>query len=151
MEHDMKSEETVRNYWRAWSDHSLDHLLALLAPAFVSRSSLSQGRPANKDRIAMGFTMFDKALPDLKEEIISVVAEGDRVACQIIETATFTGPMELPTGTVAPTNRAYTLPVGSFFRLDAHGLIVEQRTYWDTASWARQLGIDATLFAPNAE
>jgi ketosteroid isomerase-like protein len=92
MEHDMKPEETVRNYWRAWSDHSLDRLLALLAPAFVPRSSISQGRPANKDRIAMGFKMFDEALPDLKEEIISVVAEGDNVACQVIETATFTDP-----------------------------------------------------------
>jgi len=102
----MKPDETVRSYWRAWSEHNLDHLLALLAPTFVSRSSLSQGRPADRDRIARGFRMFDKALPDLKEEIISVVAEGDSVACQVIETATFTGPMELPTGTIAPTHRA---------------------------------------------
>jgi steroid delta-isomerase-like uncharacterized protein len=146
----MTPEETVRSYWRAWSDHDLDRLLALLADAFVSRSSLSQGRPADKDMIARGFKMFMKALPDLREELISVVAEGDSVACQIVETATFTGPMELPTGTVAPTNRAYTLPVASFFRLDAHGLLVEQRTYWDTANWAQQIGIDPKLFAPSA-
>jgi steroid delta-isomerase-like uncharacterized protein len=146
----MTPEETVRSYWRAWSDHDLDRLLALLADAFVSRSSLSQGRPADKDMIARGFKMFMKALPDLREELISVVAEGDSVACQIVETATFTGPMELPTGTVAPTNRAYTLPVASFFRLGAHGLLVEQRTYWDTANWAQQIGIDPKLFAPSA-
>ena len=146
----MTPEETVRSYWRAWSDHDLDRLLALLADAFVSRSSLSQGRPADKDMIARGFKMFMKALPDLREELISVVAEGDSVACQIVETATFTGPMELPGGTVAPTNRAYTLAVGSFFRLDADGLLVEQRTYWDTASWAEQIGIDPKLFAPSA-
>jgi steroid delta-isomerase-like uncharacterized protein len=146
----MKPEETVRSYWRAWSDHDLDHVLALLAPAFVSRSSLSRGRPADKDMIATGFKMFMKALPDLKEEIISVIAEGDRVACQVIETATFTGAMELPTGIVAPTNRAYTLPVGSFFRVDAQGLLVEQRTYWDTANWAQQIGLDPNLFAPSA-
>jgi steroid delta-isomerase-like uncharacterized protein len=143
-------EETVRSYWRAWSDHDLDRVLALLARAFVSRSSLSQGRPADKGLIARGFKMFMKALPDLREEIISVVAEGDRVACQIVETATFTGPMELPTGTVAPTNRAYTLPVAPFFRLDTYGLLIEQRTYWDTASWAEQIGIDPKLFAPSA-
>jgi steroid delta-isomerase-like uncharacterized protein len=146
----MTPEGTVRSYWRAWSDHDLDRVLSLLAAAFVSRSSLSQGRPANKDLIARGFKMFMKALPDLREEIISVVAEGDSVACQVIETATFTGPMELPTGVVVPTNRAYTLPVGSFFRLDADGLLVEQRTYWDTANWAQQIGIDPQLFAPSA-
>jgi predicted SnoaL-like aldol condensation-catalyzing enzyme len=108
----------------------------------------SQGRAAGKDMIAKGFTMFDKALPDLKEEVVSITAEGDRVACQVMETATFTGPMDLATGVVAPTNRSYKLPVASFFRVDAQGFIVEQRTYWDTANWAKQIGIDPQLFAP---
>ena len=146
----MTSKETVTNYWRAWSEHNLDNLLALLAPEFISRSSLSQGRAANKDMIAMGFKMFDKALPDLKEELVSIIAEGDRVVCEVIETATFTGPMELPTGVLAPTNRAYRLPVGSFFRVNAQGLITKQRTYWDTADWERQIGIDPKLFAPKS-
>src|ERR1700722_820476 len=112
----MRPEETIRSYWRAWSEHKLDDLLALLAPEFVSRSSLSQGRPANKERIAEGFRMFDKALPDLREEVISIVVGSEAVACEVVETATFTGPMALPTGVIAPTNRSYTLPVSSFFR-----------------------------------
>jgi steroid delta-isomerase-like uncharacterized protein len=145
----MTPKDTVNNYWRAWSEHNLDNLLALLAPEFVSRSSLSQGRAAGKDMIAKGFQMFNKSLPDLKEEVISIIAEDDRVACQVVETATFTGPMELPTGVIAPTNRSYKLPVASFFRINAQGLIVEQRTYWDTANWARQIGIDPKLLAPN--
>jgi len=109
----MTPEETVRSYWRAWTEHKLDHLLALLAPDFVSRSSLSQGRPADEERIAKGFQMFDQALPDLKEEVISLVVSGDAVACEVVETATFTGPMELPSGVVTPTHRAYTLFVPS--------------------------------------
>ena len=80
--------------------------------------------------------MFDKSVPDLKEEVISITAEEDRVVCEVIETATFTGPMELPAGGIAPTNRSYKLPIGSFFRINAQGLIVEQRSYWDTADWA---------------
>jgi steroid delta-isomerase-like uncharacterized protein len=144
----MTPKETVNNYWRAWTEHSLDNLLSLLASEFVSRSSLSQGRAAGKDMIAKGFKMFDKALPDLKEEVISITAEDDRVACQVVETASFTGPMELPSGVVAPTNRPYKLPVASFFRVNAQGFIVEQRTYWDTANWAQQIGIDPKLFAP---
>ncbi|HTA83937.1 MAG TPA: ester cyclase [Bacteroidia bacterium] len=147
----MSPKETVTKYWRAWSEHNLDDLLALLAPEFISRSSLSQGRAANKDMIAMGFKMFDKALPDLKEELISIIAEDNRVVCEVIETATFTGPMELPTGVITPTNKAYILPVGSFFRTNTQGLITEQRTYWDTSDWARQIGIDPKLFVPKVE
>jgi steroid delta-isomerase-like uncharacterized protein len=147
----MTPKETVINYWRAWTDHDLERMLSLLAPEFVSRSSLSQGRPIGKDVIARGFKMFDRSLPDLKEEVVSIMAEGDSVACQVVESATFTAPMELPTGAIAPTNRSYRLPVGSFFRVNAQVLIAEQRTYWDTADWARQIGIDPKLFAPNAE
>jgi len=147
----MSPKETVINYWRAWSDHNLENLLALLAPEFISRSSLSQGRPANIDMIAMGFKIFDNALPDLKEEVISIIADGNNVACQVIETATFSGPMELPSGLIAPTNRSYKLPIGSFFRINVQGLITEQHTYWDTADWERQIGIDPKLFAPKSE
>src|ERR1700733_10039620 len=121
----MTPKETVTSYWRAWNEHDLPGLPSLLAPDFVSRSSLSQGRAARKDMIAKGFQMFDKSLPDLKEEVVSIIAEGDSVACQVVETATFTGPMELPTGPIAPTNRSYRLPVCSFFRIDAQGLIAE--------------------------
>ena len=145
----MTAEETVNAYWRAWTEHNLDGLLRLLAPDFVSRSSLSNGRPAGKDMIAKGFSMFDKALPNLREEVVSIVAEGDRVACEVVETATFTGPMELSTGAIEPTNRSYILPVASFFRINPSGLIAEQRTYWDTARWAEQIGIDPALFAPH--
>jgi steroid delta-isomerase-like uncharacterized protein len=147
----MTPQEAVRAYWRAWTGHDLEGLLSLLAPEFVSRSSLSQGRAAGKDMIAKGFAIFDKALPDLSEEVVSIVAEDDRVACEVVETATFTGPMELPTGVLAPTNRSYTLPVASFFRIDARGLIAEQRTYWDVANWAHQIEVDPALFAPKSE
>jgi steroid delta-isomerase-like uncharacterized protein len=147
----MTPKETVNNYWRAWTEHSLDNLLSLLAPGFVSRSSLSQGRPAGKEMIAKGFKMFDKALPDLKEEVISIIAEDVRVACEVVEVGTFTGPMELPTGVVAPTNRFYKITVAAFFLIDGQGLIMEQRTYWDTANWAQQIGIDPKLFARNSQ
>jgi steroid delta-isomerase-like uncharacterized protein len=145
----MTAAETVNAYWCAWTEHDRDGLLRLLAPDFVSRSSLNGGRAVGKDMIAKGFSMFDKALPNLREEVVSIVAEGDQVACEVVETATFTSPMELSTGAIEPTNRSYTLPVASFFRINPGGLIAEQRTYWDTARWAEQIGIDPALFAPH--
>jgi hypothetical protein len=98
----MTPKETVTRYWQAWTEHNLENLVSLLDPEFVSRSSLSQGRPANKDMITKGFKMFDRALPNLKEELVSIMAEDDRVVCELLETATFSGPMELPMGVIAP-------------------------------------------------
>jgi steroid delta-isomerase-like uncharacterized protein len=144
----MTAKEIVTNYWLAWNEHNLDKLLGLLAPEFISRSSLSHGRPAGKDRIALGFKMFDKAFPDLKEEIVSMIADGDRVACEVIETATFTGDMSLPAGVLGPNHRSYSIAVSSFFQINEKGLIAAQRTYWDTADWEQQIGIDPKIFVP---
>jgi len=87
---------------------------------------------------------------NIDDMVSCFIASEDAVACEVVETATFTGPMELPSGVIAPTNRAYTLPVGSFFRFDPRGLIRRQRTYWDTASWAQQIGIDPKRLVPSA-
>jgi hypothetical protein len=101
--------------------------------------------------IAGGLRLFEISFPDLKEEVVSIVAEDDRVVCEVVETATFTGPLDWPTGAIAPTNRSYTLPFAAFFRVNTQGLIVTQRNYWDTADWIRQVGIDAKLFAPKID
>jgi ketosteroid isomerase-like protein len=92
----MSNTETVHRYWRAWTEHKLADILSLLSTDFVSRSSLSQGQPVGKAMIAQGFQIFDKALPNLKEDVVSTLADGDRVVCEVVETATFSGPMELP-------------------------------------------------------
>jgi steroid delta-isomerase-like uncharacterized protein len=142
----MTPKEAVSNYWRAYTEHNLDKMLSMLAPEFVLRSPFSQGKAATKDMVAMGFKMFDESLPDLKEEVMSITAEGE-----VVETATFTGPMQGPGEVIAPTNRSYRLLFSAFFRVNDQGLIIEQQNYWDTADWIRQIGIDPKLFAPKAE
>ena len=142
----MTPKEAVTKYWQAYTKHDQEGILALLAPAeYTLRSPLSPN-PSTKDMVGGGLKLFEKSFPDLKEQIVSIIAEGDRVVCEVVETATFTGPLDWPTGTIAPTNKAYALPFAAFFRVNAQGLIVEQRNYWDTANWIQQVGIDATLF-----
>ena len=143
----MTSKETVAKYWQAYSAHDQEGILSLLAPEYALLSPMSQGRPASKDMIAGGLKLFEKSFPDLKEEVVSITAEDDRVTCEVVETATFTGPLDWSTGAIAPTNRSYILPFSAFFRVNAQGLIVEQRNYWDTAGWVKQVGIDSKIFA----
>jgi steroid delta-isomerase-like uncharacterized protein len=139
--------EIIRNFWRAWNEKDLDAVLALLAPEFQSHSVLRPNLPVDRETFARGFLFFRKMLPDLKEEVVTVVADDNVVACEVIETATMTGSLDLPGRSIAPTNRSYRLPLAAFFRIDSQGLITEQRTYWDTFSWSQQIGIDPRLFA----
>lgn len=142
----MTPKEIVTKYWQAYSIHDQEVILSLLAPEYILQSPLSQGHSTTKDMVAGGLKLFEISFPDLKEEVINIIAEGDRVVCEVVETATFTGPLSWPTGVIAATNKSYILPFSAFFRVNTAGLIVEQRNYWDTANWIRQVGIDAKLF-----
>jgi len=141
----MTPKEIVTKYWEAYTKHDQAGILLLLAPDYALRSPLSGGA-ATKDMVAGGLKLFEKSFPDLKEEVTSMIVEGDRVACEVMETATFTDSLDWPTGAIAPTNKFYKLPFAAFFRVNAEGLIAEQRNYWDTAAWIRQVGIDGKLF-----
>jgi steroid delta-isomerase-like uncharacterized protein len=146
----MNNEEAVKKYWQAWNDRDTGALLAILAPEFMAYTSMNpQG--AGKELIGKGFEMFGKTFPDLKEEIVSIVSENDIVACEVNETATFKGALELPGRTIPPTNQSYKIPMANFFRFNAQGLITQQNTYWDTAIWFKQIAIDPKLFRESAE
>lgn len=139
--------EIVTKFWHAWSEHNLEDMLSFLALDFV-KGSPGLGPDVDKDTVAQAFMMFDKALPDLKETIINIIEDVDIVSCEMLETATFTGPMDLGSGTIEPTNRSYKLPFASFFRVNSQGLIAEQRTYFDIHDWFKQIGIDEKVLGP---
>ncbi|MHB8432327.1 MAG: DUF411 domain-containing protein [Candidatus Tyrphobacter sp.] len=86
--------------------------------------------------------MFDKALPNLREEVVSIVAEGDRVACEVVETATFTGPMELPTGAIKPTNRGCCETLSYW---ESGGFSIDVRNEDVMAPIKKRFGISASL------
>jgi len=50
----------------------------------IIRLFRSQCRPASKDVNAKGFKILDRALPNLKEEIVSIIAEDNRVGCEVL-------------------------------------------------------------------
>jgi predicted ester cyclase len=139
--------ETIKQYLGCYRERNLEKFVSFLALDFVHRSSLTQ--PVNRDYMAKGFTAFVNACPNIKEEVISIMADGDKVMCEVLETGTLTHPLLLQNGVVIePNNRSYKLPFAIFFRFDSEGLIAEQRVIFDSASLARQTGIDISKYAP---
>ncbi len=82
-----------------------------------------------------------KAFSDINIRLLNVNAKGDTVAAEFVATARHSGAFELPTGTLAPTNRQFTIRGANFFRFNREGLISEERLYFDTASFLQQLGL----------
>jgi|SoiMethySBSTD1v2_1073268.scaffolds.fasta_scaffold170345_2 predicted ester cyclase len=80
--------------------------------------------------------MFLTAFPDLRVEILDLVAEFDVVCCRYVGRGTHTGPlMHLP-----PTGRAAEMEGLAYFRFE-QGRIVESVNRYDAVGLARQLGL----------
>jgi steroid delta-isomerase-like uncharacterized protein len=74
------------------------------------------------------------AFPDFQEEVVAQAANGDRVMLEWVCTGTHRGEF---LGLSASGRKLHLRGVETY-RL-ANGLIVEQRGYWDLATWINQL------------
>ena len=81
------------------------------------------------------------AFSDVSLETSPVLAGGDRLAVEWEYKAKHTGPLALPTQTIAPTNRSLSLQGASFLRINAQGEIAEERRYYNPSSLFEQLGL----------
>jgi steroid delta-isomerase-like uncharacterized protein len=143
----MNPEEIVKKFFDRWNKHDVDGAVALLDSEVVGSNPLASQWKYGLEGVRKGIESLTKAFPDLKMEITKIVARGDTVALEEVETATFKGPLEVATVTIPPTNRSYELRVACFIRVNSKGLIAEMRNYWDTRSYFQQIGIDPESFS----
>jgi steroid delta-isomerase-like uncharacterized protein len=80
------------------------------------------------------------AFPDWKETVENVIASGDLVATKVSITATMTGALRKPEGTLPPTGKRLEVPCAVFFRI-ANGKIVEIWGYYDSLPFLKALGV----------
>jgi predicted ester cyclase len=101
-------------------------------------------RVARPDRQKHVITQWRTAFPDYQDTVIGMVAEGDRVAAQIVFSGTHTGWFEYESmGPWAPTGRSIRLDEFFVYRL-AGGKIVEVAAVWDRLGFLEQLGLAST-------
>ena len=86
---------------------------------------------------------FFRGFPDLRAEIPLLVEDGRQAAIELRFAGTHDGPLPSPSGEIAPTHKRLELQGAVFFALDDRGLIAEERRYYDSAAYLRQLGLGA--------
>ena len=94
-----------------------------------------------REQIRSDYADFFRAFPDLASELLTVIGAGDEACGEFLTRGTHTGPLASRVGQIAPTGRTFTHKGACFVKVDAKGLIVEDRTYYDTVEFARQLGL----------
>ena len=96
-----------------------------------------EGRTAKEEMLAGYF----RAFPDLKLEIPLVICSGEYIVCEGAMSGTNTGLLESPEGYVPATGRHVTLPLAYILKVGSDGLIKQDHTYFDEASFLKQLGL----------
>jgi len=84
---------------------------------------------------------FYRAMPDFKVEFTSILFSGNHIIFEGISRGTHTGPLSIPGGEIPPTGKKVVLKFVFIARVNADGLIEEDRTYYDTGEMMKQLGL----------
>ena len=96
-----------------------------------------QGRKAIEENQAA----FFRAMPDFKVEFTLILISGNHIVFEGISRGTHTGPLASPEGEIPPTGSSVEIKFVFIAKVTQEGLIEEDRTYFDTAEYMRQLGL----------
>jgi steroid delta-isomerase-like uncharacterized protein len=121
--------------------HDADGVLAFYASDVV-RHDPSDGRPLRSKReLKEHSERFWAAFPDLRIHFLQVLTSGSLVAAELVVTGTHLAPLKTEGGSIPATHRAFDVRAVRFMRLNPEGLIMEERRYFDTGDFWRQLGV----------
>jgi steroid delta-isomerase-like uncharacterized protein len=124
----------LRAHEEVWSGGNLDVVDELYSEGYVSH--WAYGDDSDREGLKKMLTEARTAFPDLREDVIHIVAEGDLVVTHFVSSGTFTGEME----GLQPSGQEVSRPEIAVHRL-SNGLITEQWTVSDQLTLMRQLGL----------
>jgi steroid delta-isomerase-like uncharacterized protein len=116
-----------------------DRMRGMLAPDCVYEELATQRRIEGPDAIVEANQGWKAAYPDAEGTVDDVFACGDRVVVQVTWQGTHRGPLTLPEGEIAATNKRVTIPACQVMRC-ADGKITELRQYFDMLGMLEQMG-----------
>lgn len=130
------NEEVVRRFIGAINDRQLDALDELVQADMIRHSQATPGLQITSLEQLKAFLEADfEAIPDSRQVVHLLVAEGDYVAVWV----TYSGTQEGPMGPFPATGKETSLDIAGFFRL-ADGKIAEIWVAWDNLTILTQLG-----------
>lgn len=128
------NKEIARQFVAAYNAADFDRLDQFMKPDVI-RHSQSTAEVSGIEAVKAALGRSAQAFPDAREEIHTMIAEGDKVLVYATWTATQTGPF----GPLPATGKVARVRLFYLFRI-AEGQIAEFWTEWDNLNMLRQLG-----------
>jgi steroid delta-isomerase-like uncharacterized protein len=131
----------AENLQKAWDNQDMAALAQLYAEDATMYTPGSPEPVQGREAIEKNEAAFLRAMPDLSLEFTLILISGNHIVFEFIARGTFTGPLASPEGDIPPTGKSMKAKVAFIAKVNADGLIEEDRTYYDTAEFMRQLGL----------
>lgn len=84
-----------------------------------------------------------EAFKGMQWTIVSLLEDGNRVACELHIEGTHNGPLPTPAGLIEATGRGVTFDTFEILEFDDDGLVIEHREYMDPGAMMAQLDVRA--------
>ena len=131
-------ENVVREYIDAKDRHDWDTLVKLLDPDYVSSDPSIPEPVKGIGAIRQYLDMLTDV--DMKTRILSIMSKGDTVAAELEITGIIKRKGEFAGHTILP-HHSFKITFAKFYRVNAKGLLAEEREYSDTATKMQALGV----------
>ncbi len=131
----------AENVQKAWDNQDMNALVQLYAEDAVMFMPGDAEPIKGREAIEKNQAAFIRAMPDMTLKFTTILIQGNHIAFEGIFTGTFTGPLASPEGDIPPTGRSVKAGFAFIAKVNADGLIEEDRTYFDNLDFMKQLGL----------
>lgn len=136
----MSIKELVEANFVAFNDKDLKTAMSMVADGAVLLDVPSGEVLYGPDGLASYQTGWQAAFSDARTEITAIVISGNRAAIEFVGRGTHDGVFSTPMGDIQPTGRKVEVQFAAIWEFENEKL-TGTRTYYDTATFARQLGL----------
>ena len=112
---------------------------AAITPGFLYEEVATQRKMQGADQVIAGWQGWATALPDSKATINNAFVSGDTVVLELTWRGTHKGPLQTPTGQIAPTGKPIEMEACQVYQF-AGGKPQSMRQYFDMATLMQQIG-----------
>lgn len=137
----INSNEILSKVQMAYKNHDANAVAQLYAEDAIYIASGEPEPLRGRKAIQESYASFFRAFSDVTVEFFNVFTSGDQFCAEWTASGTNSGPMASAEGDIQPTGRSVKYTGACFIKVNAEGLIEEDRTYYDTASFIDQLGL----------
>jgi len=133
--------QLAQKYVNIWNEKDIDALVELYDEDATMIMPGEAEPLKGKDAIRANQNAYFIAFPDMHVEIGTILTSETEFCIEMITKGTNTGPLATPQGEIPPTGRQMSLQAAFLAKVSPAGLIIEDRTYFDSMVLLTQLGL----------